>query len=139
MRIVRIIAAVSALTAGYAHLKLYSDGYSDIPVGHIGTQFLLNALSAVVIAAALVAPLISSRVPTLVTRLAPLAGIGWGVMSLVAFFVARTSTGWFGFQDLPGLNPSPEAQLAVFPEIIVVIACGVVLAGSFRSQPRASR
>ena len=134
MKIIRVVSALSALVAGYAHVKLYSDGYSDIPVGNIGTQFLLNAASAVAIAAALVAPLFIAA-PTWLTRGGPLAGIGWGAMSLFAFFMARTDTGWFGFRDIPGLNPSPEAHLSVFPEIIVVVSCAALLVAALRPRP----
>lgn len=56
-----------------------------------------------------------------------MAGLAWGAVSLVAFFVARTSIGWFGYQDQPGLNPAPEAQLSVFPEIVVVVTCAALL------------
>ncbi|MGA9279315.1 hypothetical protein [Ilumatobacter sp.] len=127
-RTLRIVAAVGALIAGYAHISLYNDGYSDIPVGNIGEQFLLNAVGAVVIAVGLVVPVFVRAVPALVRIAAPAMGIVWGAVSLLAFFVARTETGWFGFVDMSGLNPSPEAQLSVFPEIVVVVTCAIVLA-----------
>lgn len=135
MRIIRIVAASAALIAGYAHVRLYFDGYRDIPVAHIGTQFLLAALGAVVIAGALLAPVVISGTPRWLDRAGPIAGLGWGAMSLIAFFVARTSTGWFGYVDQPGLNPAPEAQLSVFPEIIVVVACSVLLARMLSRRP----
>jgi hypothetical protein len=52
--------------------------------------------------------------------------IAWGAVSLTAFYVARTSGGWFGFTDQPGLNPSPEAAIAVISES-VTIALGLAL------------
>lgn len=127
-RSLRIIAALAALVAGYAHISLYNEGYKDIPVGNIGVQFLLNAAGAVVIAIGLLAPVFARDLPKIVRWSAPAAGVVWGVTSLVAFFVARTESGWFGFVDMSGLNPSPEAQLSVFPEIIVVVTCAVLLA-----------
>ena len=133
-RPLRITAAIAALVAGYAHISLYNQGYKDIPVGNIGVQFLLNALGAVVIAIGLLVPVFVSGLPRLVRLAAPAMGIGWGAVSLVAFFVARTEAGWFGFVDMSGLNPSPEAQLSVFPEIIVVLACGALLALAFASK-----
>lgn len=136
-RTLRIVAAVAALIAGYAHIKLYNDGYKDIPIANIGTQFLLNALSAVVIAAGLLAPLVVTKLPSWVSWSAPAAGIGWAAMSLLAFAMSRTSTGWMGFRDGPGLNPAPEAALSVFPEIAVLVCClalvGIVLVGRQRS------
>ncbi len=125
---------MAALVAGYAHLSLYNDGYKDIPVGNIGVQFLLNAIGAVVIAIGLLAPIFARGLPRIVQLAAPAMGVVWGAVSLVAFFVARTDSGWFGFVDMSGLNPSPEAQLSVFPEIIVVLACGVLLAMALGSR-----
>ena len=56
-------------------------------------------------------------------------------MSMVAFFVARTSGGWFGFRDQPGLNPSPEAAMAVYSEG-VAIAGGLLLLARLVVAPR---
>ncbi len=133
-RSLRFIAASAALVAGFAHISLYNQGYGDIPVGNIGVQFLLNAFGAVVIAIGLLVPLIVRGLPPVVRWSAPAAGVVWGVISLVAFFVARTESGWFGFVDMPGLNPSPQAQLSVFPEIIVVLTCGALLAMALSSR-----
>ncbi len=127
-RTLRVVAAVSALIAGYAHLKLYNDGYKDVPVGNIGAQFLLNALTAVVIAGALLAPIFLTSSPHWLRHGAPALGVGWAATSLLAFWLSRTSTGWMGFQDGPGLNPSPEAALSVFPEIVVLLSCAALLA-----------
>lgn len=131
-RPIRIIVALSALVAGYAHVKLYQDGYKDIPIANIGKQFLLNALTAVVIAVALIAPMVTDRIPSVVQRFAPLLGIGWAAASLGAFWLSRTSGGFMGFRDGPGLNPAPEAALSVFPEIIVLIGCIALAAMTFR-------
>jgi len=138
-RPLRFVAAAAALVAGYAHISLYNQGYNDIPVGNIGVQFLLNALSAVVIAFGLLAPVVVPKLPTLVRWAAPAAGVAWGATSLLAFFVARTDSGWFGFVDVPGLNPSPEAQLSVFPEIIVVLTCSALLAMTWISRVEPTR
>ncbi|NND75671.1 MAG: hypothetical protein HKN44_11760 [Ilumatobacter sp.] len=138
-RILRIVAAVAALVAGYAHLKLYNDGYKDIPIANIGTQFLLNALGAVVIAAGLVAPLVVRTLPSWVRWSAPVAGIGWSAMSLLAFWLSRTSRGWMGFRDGPGLNPAPEAALSVFPEIAVLVCCVALLIPIVTTELRSRR
>jgi hypothetical protein len=140
-RPLRFVAASGALVAGYAHISLYNQGYSDIPVGNIGVQFLLNALGAVVIAIGLLAPVFVPGLPPIVRWAAPAAGVVWAAISLLAFFLARTDSGWFGFVDMPGLNPSPEAQLSVFPEIIVALTCAALLAMTWlsRSVPAAAR
>lgn len=119
--ILRTLGAVAALVAGGTHLWLYFDRYKDAP-GSIGTQFVFNAIGAAAIAAGLLAPLVSDRFPSWIPKWASSGGILWAVISLVAFVVARTDTGWFGFQDEGGLNPSPGAQLSVFPEILVLVA-----------------
>jgi len=128
--VVRVLAvgmAASTLVGGYAHLRLYADGYKDIPVGNIGRQFLLNAAGAVAIAAGLLVTLVVPLLPRWVGWLAAAGGVAWGAVSLVAFFVARTGGGWFGFTDQPGLNPSPEAALAVFSEAATVTLGAAVL------------
>ena len=129
-RVLAAVMAASALVGGYAHLKLYNDGYKDIPVGNIGRQFLLNAIGAAAIAIGLVLTLVVPVLPAWIGRLAAAGGVVWGAISLVAFFVARTSGGWFGFTDQPGLNPSPEAALAVFGEAATIaLGIGVLVAG----------
>jgi hypothetical protein len=125
-RVLAVVMAASALVGGYAHLKLYNDGYKDIPVGNIGRQFLLNAVGAVAIAVGLLLVYVVRVLPTWIGKVAAAAGVLWGAISLVAFFVARTNGGWFGFTDQPGLNPSPEAALAVFAEA-TTIALGVAV------------
>jgi hypothetical protein len=144
IRVLAVVAAASTLVGGYAHLKLYNDGYQDIPVGNIGRQFLLTAIAAVIIALGLLLAYVVRVLPTWIGRLAAAGGVVWGATSLVAFFVARTSGGWFGFTDQPGLNPAPEAALAVFGEAITIAAAAAVLvvgllsgSGAGRARPRA--
>ena len=128
-RVLAGATAASILVGGFAHLRLYNDGYKDIPVGNIGEQFLLNAAGAVVVAVGLVSAIVLRIVPRWVGRLAAAAAIAWGAISLIAFFVARTSGGWFGFTDQPGLNPAPEAAIAVISEsITVALALAVLVA-----------
>lgn len=139
--ILRVIGAVAALVAGYAHLKLYNDGYKDIPSEFggvlgldIGQQFLLNVLAAIAIAVGLVLPLFV-RVPDLIWKLAALGGIVWSAISLLAFYMAHeTDGGWFDYTDQPGLKPSPEAALSVFSEIIVLVTMVILLA--LTARPR---
>jgi hypothetical protein len=134
--IMRSVIAAAALVSGYAHLSLYNDGYKDIPVGHIGAQFLLNAVGSVVIAAGLLIPLAVPALQRWVPGLAAVGGVAWAAIGLVAFWQARTSGGWFGYQDERGLNPRPEAPMAVFSEVIVLAgALGllVLLAGPIRA------
>jgi len=109
----RVLAAVLVLIGGYIHLKLYFDGYRDIPDANLGRSFLLNAAAALVVAVALVA---WRSVWSLV------AGLVLVNATLVGFGLSRTSRGIFGFTE-SGFQPSPEATISV----IVEIAAAVVL------------
>jgi len=94
----RVVAAVLVLIGGYIHLKLYFDGYRDVPDANLGRSFLLNAAAAVVVAAALVNA------------------------TLIGFGMSRTSRGIFDFTE-SGFQPSPEAAIS----LVVEIAAAVVL------------
>jgi len=140
IRVLAVVMAASTLVGGYAHLKLYNDGYKDIPVGNIGRQFLLNAIGAAAIAVGLVLTLVLAVLPPWLGRVAAAGGVVWGAISLVAFFVARTDGGWFGFADQPGLNPSPEAALAVFGEAVTVaLGVAVLVLGVLSASARGRR
>ena len=115
----RLVGALAALIAGGVHVKLYFDGYRDEP-GNVGLQFLFNAIGALAIAVGLLAPLVSNRLPGWIPQWASNGGIVWAVISLVAFVIARTDLGWFGFTDDTSLSDSTEAQLSVVPEMIVL-------------------
>jgi hypothetical protein len=103
----RIVAAASVLVIGAVHLKLYFDGYRDVPNANVGRSILLNAVASLVVAVGLV-----------VWRhwLVLLAGLVLVDATLVAFALSRTDRGIFGFSE-SGFNPSPEAALAVTAEI----------------------
>src|SRR4051794_36472503 len=111
----RVLAAVLILVGGYIHLKLYFDGYRDIPDANLGRSFLLNAAAALVVAVALV---VWRPVWSLV------AGTILGYAPLIDLGLSRTSRGIFGFTE-SGFKPSPEATISVIVEIgaaIVLIA-----------------
>lgn len=132
--VLRVLAAVAALVAGGVHVKLYLDGYDDAD-GGVGIQFLLNALGALAIAIGLLAPIVSDRLPSWIPTWASSGGIVWAAISLVAFVLARTDLGWFGFEDqATTFSDSTDAKLAVIPEVIVLAAAtllrGFTLLGS---------
>ena len=103
--------------SGLIHLQLYFDGYRDFPDANLGRSFLLNAIVSVVVAIALVAR------NEVVVRLAAVALL---IGTLVAFVLSRTDQGIFGFTE-SGLNPSPQAALALILEIVGL----VLLAATF--------
>lgn len=111
----RVVAAVLVLIGGYIHLKLYFDGYRDIPNANLGRSFLLNAAAALVVAVVLVV----WRSP-----LALVLGLVLVNATLLGFGMSRTSSGIFGFTET-GFKPSPEAAISLIVEIgaaIVLIA-----------------
>lgn len=112
--IVRWVAAAAIAIGGLIHLQLYFDGYRDFPNANLGRSFVLNGVSSIVVACAMVV-----RRDALVR----LAGVGVLAGTLVAFFVSRTDSGIFGFAE-KGLNPSPQALLTLVLEIGGLVLIG---------------
>ena len=116
----RVLAAVGVLISGLVHLKLWLDGFRDIPL--IGPAFMLNAAAGLVIAALLV-----------VWRhwAAPLLAVGFGASTLGAFLVSAT-VGLFGVHEV---WTGAAVLTAAVAEVVAVIAGGLVL---LRERPRRS-
>jgi hypothetical protein len=119
------LAAVAILVTGAVHLELWLwHGYRGIPT--VGTLFLLNAISAAVIAVGLV------------WRggwLLELAGLGYAATTLAAFFIS-VYHGLFGFIDT--LHGTPQAVAAIAEvAAIVLLASALVVprAGAVFSRP----
>jgi len=90
----RLLGAVALLAVGYVHLKEYRGGYSGIPT--IGTLFLLNAISAAVVAVALAAPVAQRR---RADPLLALSGVAISLGALVGLVVSE-QTPLFGFMEV---------------------------------------
>ncbi len=105
-----MLAAIALLIGGLVHLQLYFGGYRAID--KIGPSFLLNAVASAGIAAALAA-----RKEWYLR----LAGIGVGLGTIGAFVVSRQGNGLFDFRE-QGLEPSPQAIIALVVEIVAVVA-----------------
>ena len=116
-RVGRLIAIVGVFVGGAVHLRLYDTGYRDVPNYMLGRSFLANIVASGVVVALLA---------TWRSRLALLAGLGIAVGTLGAFVKSRMGTGIFGFTE-SGLEPSPEAVVALVAEIAVALTCGVLL------------
>lgn len=110
-----MVAALLVLASGLIHLRLYFDGYRDVPDANLGRSFLLNAAAALVVAVLLFV----WRNP-----LALVAGLLLVNATLVGFGLSRTGRGIFGFTE-SGFQPSPEAVLS----LIVEVGAAVVLLG----------
>jgi hypothetical protein len=124
IRVERVVAALLVLAGGAIHLKLYFDGYRDVPNANLGRSFLLNFAASVVVAILLVV----WRNP-----LALVSGLVLVDATLIAFGLSRTSRGIFGFTE-SGFNPSPEAVLALVVEIAAAALLIVLLAFEMRGE-----
>jgi hypothetical protein len=121
------LSALAVLATGVVHIQqYYGNDYSTVPT--IGTLFFLNFVSAVVIAAGLVAPLgrVAGRYADSIRALFAVGGIGLAVLSLVSLFVSESSS-LFGFTEngyrtAIVLAMVAEAAAAVFLLIFLVAA-----------------
>jgi hypothetical protein len=121
------LGALAVLATGVVHIQqYYGNDYSTVPT--IGTLFFLNFVSAVVIAAGLVAPLgrVAGRYADSIRALFAVGGIGLAVLSLVSLLVSESSS-LFGFTEngyrtAIVLAMVAEAAAAVFLLIFLVAA-----------------
>jgi plastocyanin len=109
--VVRLAAAALVLVGGLVHVRLYFDGYRNLPDANLGRSFVANGLASTVIAIALVA-----RRDAIVR----LAGIGVAAGTLGAFALSRTNRGVFGLIE-KGLHPAPQALIALVAELGAVV------------------
>ncbi len=114
--VLRRLAAITILVAGGVHFDLWIDhGYRSLNV--IGPLFLLNS-----VAAAVIATLLASRGETLVQ----VAGLGYALSTLTAFFVS-VYHGLFGFTE--ALNGTRQL-IAALAEAAAVLLLAFTLTRS---------
>jgi hypothetical protein len=128
--------AVLVATGGYVHFCLYRHGYRTIP--KIGVGFLLQVLtSAIVVVALLIGPHAVARVAHVTDRLAgtltELAAAALAIGTLGAFALTRTPGGLFNFRER-GLEPAPQALIALVAEIGVLVTLGAWLLACHRAR-----
>jgi hypothetical protein len=128
-RALGVVTAALVAAGGYVHFCLYRHGYRTIP--KIGVGFLLQVLtSAIVVAALLVGPHRVARMTHVTDRLAGaltgLAAAALAAGTLAAFALTRTPGGLFNFQER-GLQPAPQALIALVAEVGVLVALGAWL------------
>jgi hypothetical protein len=93
------LGAASLVVSGVDHIQqYYANDYRTVPT--IGRLFVLNFVSAVVVAAGLIAPIgrVAGRYAGAIRAVLALAGIGIAVLSLAALFVSESS-GLFCFME----------------------------------------
>ncbi len=125
----RLVAAVAILIGGLVHLQLYLDGYRDFPDANLGRSFLLNVVASVIVAGALLL-----RRDAVVR----IAGIALVVGTFIAFWLSRRGDGVFGLRE-QGLNPSPQAGLALAVELIALVALAATFVPALGAGPALDR
>ena len=122
LQALRYLGAAALLGVGIVHLQQYDGAhYSAIPT--IGTLFLLNFVSAAVVAAGLLVP-VERRFPRLRKQILgglAAAGIGIALGALVALLISE-QTPLFGFME-------SGYRQAIVLAIVLEIATTVLLAG----------
>ena len=133
------LGALAVLATGAVHIQQYSSAdYSSIPT--IGTLFLLNFISAVVIGVGLIVPYgrFAGRSADAIRAAWALAGIGFAVLSLIALFVSESSS-LFNFHENGYRTPIvlaivAEAAATVF--LLVFLAANGTGLAKIRAQAR---
>ena len=129
LRIMRRLGAIAILAVGAVHLQQYLAGYRSVPT--IGSLFLLNAVSAGVVAIGLLAPIERighHRRPELTSGLLAGAGMALAGGSLVALFVSETGT-LFGFSET---GYSTAIVLAMIAEALAVVLLAPVAVANLK-------
>jgi hypothetical protein len=127
-----IVSAALVTAGGYVHFCLYRHGYRAIP--KIGVGFLVQAVtSTIVVVALLIGPHRVARLASaahvsdrLAGTLTGLAAAALAAGTLAAFALTRTPGGLFKFQER-GLQPAPQALIALVAEIGVLVVLGAWL------------
>jgi len=142
MKTIRRLGALTLLIVGGVHLQQYLAGYSVVPT--IGALFVLNAISAAVVAVGLLAPLermFSVRRADLATGLLSALGAMIAVGALIALFISESQP-LFGFMEYGYGTPiviaiAAEALTTIL--LLPVAAAALRRAGSGERRPRLPR
>ena len=100
MTLTRCLGAVAVLAVGVDHIEqYYVDYYRAVPT--IGTLFVLDFISAAVVAVGLVLPLgrLTRRFGDRLLTLLALAGVGIGAGTLAGLLISENA-GLFGFMEV---------------------------------------
>jgi len=119
-RALQYVAAAAIVVGGYVHLCLYRHGFRAIPT--VGTGFLLQAITSVAIAGALIARDRVVHLGRVVVRSSfavGLVGVGLSLGTVGAFALSQTPMGIFNFRER-GLEPAPQALVALVAELVAV-------------------
>ena len=131
-----IMTAALVIVGGYVHWCLYRHGYRTIP--KIGTGFLLQVLASAAVASVLLAGAgriarLTHVTDHLARTVTGLAAVALAAGTLVAFALTRRPGGLFNFQER-GLQPSPQALIALVAEVGVLLVAGASLVTDWTMQ-----
>jgi hypothetical protein len=136
LQMMRRIGVLAVLVTGAVHLQQYLGGYQDIPT--IGPLFLLNAIGSAVVAVGLLLPVerwFGERRGEIAVGLLALGGVAIGLGSLIALYIAETST-LFGFSEG---TLETVMWIAIVAEIASVALLAPVSAVNLRPQVGGAR
>jgi hypothetical protein len=134
----RSLGAVALLAIGLDHLEQLTIGnYSSVPT--IGTLFVLNVISAAVVAALLAVPWrrLSARAERLMPPLLALGGIGIAAGSLVGLLISENG-GLFGFRET-GYRSAIVLAIVLDAAAIVLLTTFLVAARTPGRRPALHR
>ena len=130
--IVRWLGALALLSVGIDHIyEYYGRDYQAIPT--IGTLFLLNFISALIVAVGLVAPLrrFAGRFTARLVDLFALSGIGIACGTLAGLLISE-SRPLFGFREF---GYRSEIVISIGLDVATVVLLAAFLALRMRSDP----
>ena len=128
----RYLGAAALLGVGIDHIQQYfGASYSAIPT--IGTLFALNFVSAVLLAAGLIAPVerLFPRAGKPILGFLAASGIGVAMGSLLALLVSE-QTALFGFREY---GYRQAIVISIVLEVATMVLLGAFLVGLVRSTP----
>lgn len=125
----RIGAAVAVLVGGLVHLQLYFLGYRSYPDPNLGRSFIANSVLSTIVASLLVVR--SDRIIRVI-------GVCLALASLASFALTRWTDVVFGFTE-KGLNPSPQAAIALVAEIVAVALLSITFFSNDDNRPAERR
>jgi hypothetical protein len=122
----RWLGAVALLAVGAIHLQQYFELYSAVPT--IGTLFVLNFIGAMVLGAALLAPIErwGSRWGGALLALVAAGAVALAAITFVMLAISENRP-LFGFQE-PGYDPAAIAASRVAEVATVVLLGGYLVA-----------
>jgi hypothetical protein len=129
--IVRLLGALALLSVGIDHIyEYYARDYQAIPT--IGTLFVLNFISALIVAAGLVAPLrrFAGRFTAPLVDLFALSGIGIACGTLAGLLISE-SRPLFGFREF---GYRSEIVISIGLDVATVVLLAAFLALRMRSD-----